>query len=97
MNAAAAAAAAAASKSIQSCLTLGPHRGQPTRLLCALDSPGKNNGVGCHFFSSACMHANSLHSYLILCTPMDSSPPGFSDHRILQARILKWVTIFFSH
>ena len=26
-----------------------PHRRQPTRLLCLWDSPGKNNGVGCHF------------------------------------------------
>src|SRR5574337_438858 len=26
-----------------------PHRRQPTRLLCAWDSPGKNTGVGCHF------------------------------------------------
>ena len=26
-----------------------PHRWQPTRLLCPLDSPGKNTGVGCHF------------------------------------------------
>ena len=26
-----------------------PHRGQPTRLLCPWDSPGKNTGVGCHF------------------------------------------------
>ena len=33
----------------QSCLTLlRPHRLQPTRLLCAWDSPGKNTGVGCH-------------------------------------------------
>jgi len=26
-----------------------PHGQQPTRLLCPWDSPGKNNGVGCHF------------------------------------------------
>ena len=26
-----------------------PHRGQPTRLLCPWDSPGKKTGVGCHF------------------------------------------------
>ena len=25
-----------------------PHRRQPTRLPCPWDSPGKNNGVGCH-------------------------------------------------
>ena len=30
-----------------------------------------------------------------LCDPMDHSPPGFSVHGILQARILEWVTIPF--
>ena len=28
---------------------------------------------------------------LSLCNPMDCSPPGFSGHEILQARILEWV------
>ena len=28
-----------------------------------------------------------------LCNPMDCSPPGSSDHGILQARILEWVAI----
>ena len=27
-----------------------PYGQQPTRLLCPPDSPGKNTGVGCHFF-----------------------------------------------
>ena len=31
-----------------------------------------------------------------LCYPMDCSTPGSSVHGILQARILKWVTISFS-
>ena len=31
-----------------------------------------------------------------LCDPMDYSPPGSSVHGISQARILKWVAIFFS-
>ena len=31
-----------------------------------------------------------------LCDPMDCSPPGFSVHGILQARILEWVVISFS-
>ena len=30
-----------------------------------------------------------------LCDPMDSSPPGSSDHGILQARKLEWVALFF--
>ena len=42
----------AAAKSLQSCPTLWPHRWQPTRLPCPLDSPGKNTGVGCHFEGS---------------------------------------------
>ena len=32
---------------------------------------------------------------LTLCNPMDCSPPGFSVHGILQARILEWVAIPF--
>ena len=35
-------------------------------------------------------------SCLILATPMGGSPPGFSVHRILQARILEWVAISFT-
>ena len=46
-------AAAAAAKSLQSCLTVWPHRRQPTRLPCPWDSPGKNTRVGCHFLSNA--------------------------------------------
>ena len=37
----------------------------------------------------------SLQSCPTLCDPMDSSPPGSSTHRILQARILEWVAISF--
>ena len=32
----------------QSCLTLQPHKLQPTRLLCLWNSPGKNIGLGSH-------------------------------------------------
>ena len=32
-----------------------------------------------------------------LCDPIDSSPPGSSVHRILQARILVWGVISFSN
>ena len=35
-------------------------------------------------------------SYLTLYEPMDCSLPGFSVHRILQARILEWIAIPFS-
>ena len=34
----------------QSCLTLLPFGLEPSKLLCPWDFPGKNTGVGCHFF-----------------------------------------------
>ena len=42
------------------------------------------------------MHAKLLQSSLILCDPVDYSPPGSSVHGILQARTLGWVAISFS-
>ena len=42
------------------------------------------------------MHARWLQLCLTLCYPMDCSPPGSTVHRILQARIVEWVTIPFS-
>ena len=45
-------------------------------------------------FHSACVRAQKL-SCLFLCDPMDCSPPGFSVHGILQARILEWVAVSF--
>ena len=41
--------------------------------------------------------AKSLQSCPTLCDPIDCSPPGFSVHRILQARTLEWVAISFSN
>ena len=35
-------------------------------------------------------------SCLILCDPRDYSPPGSTDHGILQARVLEWFAIPFS-
>ena len=40
------------------------------------------------------MHPQKV--FLILCDPMDCSPPGSSVHGILQARILDWIAISFS-
>ena len=37
-----------------------------------------------------------IQSCLILCDPVDCSPPGSSVHGILQERILEWVVIPFS-
>ena len=49
------------------------------------------------YFTYARMHAKSLQSCPTLCDHVDSSPPGSSVHRILQARILEWVAISFSN
>ena len=41
-------------------------------------------------------HPTPAQLCLILCDPVDCSPPGSSVHGILQARILEWVAISFS-
>ena len=61
-------AAAAAAKSLQSCPTVGPHRRQPTRLRRPWDSPGKNTGVGCHFFLQ-CVKVKPLSRVRLFATP----------------------------
>ena len=90
---------AAAAKSLQSCLTLPPHRWQPTSLSRPWDSPGKNTGVGCHFLLQ-CMKVKSesevAQSCPILSDPMDCSLSDSSIHGIFQARVLEWVAIAFS-
>ena len=37
-----------------------------------------------------------MFSHVWLCHPINGSPPGFSIHGIIQARILEWVAIPFS-
>ena len=90
--------AAAAAKSLQSCLTVRPHRRQPTRPRRPWYSPGKNSGVGCHFLLQ-CMKVKSesevAQLYPTLSDPMDCSPPGSSIHGIFQARVLEWGAIAF--
>ena len=44
-------------------------------------------------YAYAAAAAKSLQSCLTLCNPMDYSPPGFSVHEILQAKILVWAAI----
>ena len=76
-----------------------PHGQKPTRLPWPWDSPGKNTGVGCHFFLQ-CMKVKSerevAQSCLTLSDPMDCGLPGFSIHGIFQARVLEWGAIAFS-
>ena len=62
-------------------------------------SPGKNTGVGCHFFLQ-CMKAKSESEVAQSCPTlsdlMDCSLPGSSVHGIFQARVLEWGAIAFS-
>ena len=44
-------------------------------------------------FSFTCVHAKLLKLCPTLFDPISSSPPGFSVHGILQARILEWVAM----
>ena len=75
-----------------------PHRWQPTRLPRPWDSPGKNNGVGCHFllqWMKVKSESEVPQSCLTLSNPMDCSLPGSSIHGIFQARVLEWDAIAF--
>ena len=48
-------------------LFVAPWTIQPTRLLCPLDSPGKNTGVGCHcLFQGIFLTQGSNLCFLIL-------------------------------
>ena len=47
------------------------------------------------FLLTCFMYAKSLQSCLTLCKTVDYSPPGFSVHGILQARILEWVAVSY--
>ena len=66
--------------SLQSCLTVRPHRRQPTRLPRPWDSPGKNTGVGCHFLLQCRkVEVNSLSRVRLLATPWTAAyqaPPS---------------------
>ena len=46
---------------------------------------------------AAAATAKSLQLCLTLCNPIDGSPLGSSVPGILQARLLEWVAISFSH
>ena len=47
--------------------SLQPHGLQPTRLLCPWDFPGKNVGVGCHFFLQGIFLAQGWNPGLLHC------------------------------
>ena len=76
-----------------------PQTWQPTRFLRPWDSPGKNSGVGSHFFLqyiNVKSESEVAQSCLTPSDPMDYSPPDSSVHGIFQARVLEWVAIAFS-
>ena len=60
-----------------------------------IKSPGTQMGIKTPEVQKEKKERDSL-SPLILCDPIDCSPPGSSVHGILQARILEWVAISFS-
>ena len=72
------------------------HRQQCTSLPRPWDSPGKNNGMGCHYLLQ-CMKVKSESEVAQMCPtlsdPIDCSLPDSSVHGIFQARVLEWVAI----
>ena len=63
-----------------------------------MDNP-LNHDLGLGFragTAAAAAAAKSLQSCLILCDPIDGSPPGSPVPGILQARTLEWAAISFS-
>ena len=76
-----------------------PHRRQPTRLPRPWDSPGRNTGVGCHFFLQCMKVKKCKWSCLIVS---DSSwPHGLQPTRLLHpwdlpGKVQKWDAIAFS-
>ena len=50
-----------------------------------------------HQGAAAAVARKSLQPCLILCDPINGSPPGSPVPRILQARTLEWVAISFSN
>ena len=57
-------------------------------LFMLLQNPEQNS-----LYYTVCMHAKLFQSCPTLCDPMDCSPPGSSDHELLQARMLEWVAM----
>ena len=51
----------------------------------------------CWYAAAAAAAAKLLQSCPTVCDPMDCSPPGSSVHGILQAGVLEWGAIAFSH
>ena len=67
-----------------------------SRCVFGLGPPGKNFPEMPHcMYVCVCARALSYSDVSDSLWPVDCSPPGSSDHGILQARILEWVAISF--
>ena len=67
---------------------------QPLRIKTGFVTKEGHLGTSLNVYAAA---AKSRQSYLTLCNPIDSSPPGSPVPGILQARTLEWVAISFSN
>ena len=56
-------------------------------------STGANQHTRWSVSEGICVGAKSLQSCSTLCEPVNCSPPGFSVHGILQARMLEWIAM----
>ena len=65
------------------------HAGDKVDFVCLFVISSATLLLPTHLPPPSCTHAQS-------CNPMDCSPPGFSVHRLFQARILEWVAVSFS-
>ena len=74
--------------------SLWPHGLQPTRLLCPLDSPGKNTGVGCHFLLQGIFPTQGSNPHLLVSPALQAdSLSGESSRKICSIFVLT----FFWH
>ena len=88
-----------AAKWLQSCLTLWPHRWQPTRLPVPGILQARTMEWVAISFSNAWkwkVKVKSLSRVRLLSDPMDCSLSDSSVHGIFQARVLEWGAIAFS-
>ena len=82
--------------------SLWTHGLQPTRLFCPWDSPGKNNGVGCHVLLQGIFTTQGLNPGLPLCSRIlhhlshQGSPDKSRDKLLLFRVISKWNKILHS-
>ena len=70
----------------QSCPTLWSHGLYPAKLLCPWDFPGKNIGVGCHFFLQGIFSTQGSYPCLPHCQ-VDSLPLNHQESLLIQQQL----------